>query len=205
MNYQLSANSFRNNTLFPVILPVPSEIYGFKPRERVVFLSRQARQALKISALKSGVRIGDPVKDGNGVPQPVGGIHWSISHKTRYVCGVAAPAPIGIDIERVRDFSKGLFQKTAVESEWALADMETGSVTAFFRFWTAKEAVLKATGIGIKDLLKCRVHQITDDHHLLIKYGGRNWLIEHFFFEDHVASIVKRSFQIEWKLECLSD
>jgi 4'-phosphopantetheinyl transferase len=201
MSYELSANSFRNNTLFPVILPVPSEVHDFKPRERVAFLSRQARQALKISAQKSGIQIGDPVKDDNGVPRPVDGIHWSISHKTRYVCGVAAPAPIGIDIERVRDFSEGLFQKTAVKREWTLADMETGSVTAFFRFWTAKEAVLKATGIGIKDLLKCRVHQILDDHHLLIKYDGRDWLIEHFFFEDHVASIVKSSFQIEWIVE----
>jgi 4'-phosphopantetheinyl transferase len=198
---ELSANSFHKNTLFPVILPVPPEVHEFEPRQRVVFLSRHARQALKISAQKCGVRIGDPVKDDNGVPQPFDGNHWSISHKTRYVCGVAAPAPIGIDIERVRDFSEGLFKKTAVESEWALANMATGSVKAFFRFWTAKEAVLKATGIGIRDLLKCRVHQILDDHHLQIKYDDRDWLIEHFFFEDHVASIVKSSFQIEWVVE----
>ena len=197
-------SAFRNRTLFPVILPVPPEVREFQPRDRVIYLSRHARRALKISAEKSGVRFGELVKDDNGVPQPFDGIHWSISHKTRYVCGVAAPLPIGIDVERVRNFSEGLFRKTATAQEWALADMQTDSVMAFFRYWTAKEAVLKATGIGIKDLLKCRVQHIFDDHHLQIQYDGQDWLIEHFFFNDHVASIVKSSFQIDWELERLS-
>ncbi len=190
-------SSFRNQTLFPVILPVPAEVHDFKPRKRVIYLSRHARRALRIAAQKSGVRLGELVKDDNGVPQSFEGIHWSISHKTRYVCGVVAPAQIGIDIERVRRFSDGLFKKTATDREWALADMESDSVMAFFRYWTAKEAVLKATGVGIKDLLKCRVDHIFDDKHLQIQYDGQNWLIEHFFFNDHVASIVKSSFQRE--------
>ncbi len=191
-------SEFPNQTLFPVILPVPAEVHDFKPRERVIYLSRHARRALKIAAQKSGVRLDEMVKNDNGVPQPFDGIHWSLSHKTRYVCGVVAPLPIGIDVEKVRNFSEGLFKKTATEREWALADMESDSVMAFFRYWTAKEAVLKATGIGIKDLLKCRVDHIFDDKHLQIQYDGRQWLIEHFFFNDHVASIVKSSFQIEW-------
>lgn len=198
MSDEQNHSSFPNQTLFPVILPVPAEVHDFKPRDRVIYLSRHARRALNISAEKSGVRFGELVKDDTGVPQPSGGIHWSISHKTRYVCGVAAPLPIGIDVERVRNFSEGLFQKTATEQEWALADMKSESVRAFFRVWTAKEAVLKATGIGIKDLLKCRVDRIVDDNHLQIQYDGQDWLIEHFFFNNHVASIVKSSFQIEW-------
>jgi 4'-phosphopantetheinyl transferase len=104
-------SAFRNHTLFPVILPVPAEVHEFKPRERVIYLSRHARRALKIAAQKSGVRLGELVKDDNGVPQPFEGIHWSISHKTRYVCGVVAPAQIGIDIERVHRFSDGLLKK----------------------------------------------------------------------------------------------
>ncbi len=191
-------SAFRNRILSPVILPVPTEVHDYKPRERVIFLSRHARLALKMAAEKSGVRLGELAKDGNGVPQPFGGIHWSISHKTRYVCGVVAPLPIGIDIERVHNFSEGLFQKTASDQEWALAGRKSDSVMAFFRVWTAKEAVLKATGIGIKDLLKCRVDRIVDDNHLQIQYDGQDWLIEHFFFNNHVASIVKSSFQIEW-------
>jgi 4'-phosphopantetheinyl transferase len=201
MSDELNHSAFRHQTLFPVILPVPAEVRDYQPRDRMIYLSRHARQALKLAAEKSGVHCGPLVKDDNGVPQPFDGIHWSISHKTRYVCGVVAPLPIGIDIERVRHFSEGLYQKTATDREWALADMQTDSVMAFFRYWTAKEAVLKATGIGIKDLLKCRVQHIFDDHRLQIQYDGQDWLIEHFFFNDHVASIVKSSFQIEWIVE----
>lgn len=185
-------------TLFPVILPVPAEVAEFKPKDRVVFLSRHARQALRQSAQRSGIELKAPEKDENGVPLPSGGYYWSISHKTRYVCGVVAPQPIGIDIERIRAFSEGVFRKTASEKEWSLAEMETTSLMTFFRFWTAKEAVLKATGIGIRDLLKCRVCQIIDDRQLKLQYAGKDWLVEHYFYEDHVASIVKRSFQIKW-------
>ena len=198
MSYELNYSTFPNHTLFPVILPVPAEVGSYSPRDRVIFLSRHARKALQISADKSGARLGELVKDDNGVPQPSGGIYWSISHKTLYVCGVVAPTPIGIDIERIRDFSDGLFRKTAAEREWALADMQNDAKLTFFRFWTAKEAVLKATGIGIKDLLKCRVQKIFDENHLQINYGGRDWLIEHFEFDGHLASIVQNGFKINW-------
>jgi 4'-phosphopantetheinyl transferase len=199
MSYEL--NPFHTHTVFPVILPVPVEVAEFKPRDRVIFLSRHARTALQISAEKSGVRLDELLKDENGVPQPFNGTFWSVTHKTQYVAGVAAPTPTGIDVERIRGFSEGLLKKTASDREWALADMKKDHVMAFFRFWTAKEAVLKATGIGIKDLLKCRVHQIVDDNHLQIKYDGQDWLIEHFLFDRHIASIVQNRYRIDWAVE----
>jgi len=199
MSHELTP--FRNHTICPVILPVPAEVAAYKPKDRVIFLSRHARSALQLSAEKSGVRLGELVKDENGVPQPFEGTFWSVTHKTQYVAGVAAPTPIGIDVERIRSFSEGLFKKTASDQEWALADMEKDPVTAFFRFWTAKEAVLKATGIGIRDLLKCRVHQIVDDHHLRIRYERQDWLIEHFEFDRHIAAIVQNRYRIDWSVE----
>ncbi|MEJ2169252.1 MAG: 4'-phosphopantetheinyl transferase superfamily protein, partial [Desulfobacterales bacterium] len=198
INYDLSTMSY--HTICPDILPVPPEVAGFKPKDRVIFLSQHAREALQMSAAKSGVRLDKLVKDGNGVPQPFKGTFWSVTHKTRYVAGVTAPSPTGIDVERIRSFSDGLFKKTASDREWALADMAQDPVTAFFRFWTAKEAVLKATGIGIKDLLKCRVHEIVDDHHLRIQYDGQDWLIEHFKFDRHIASIVQNQYRVDWSL-----
>jgi len=197
----MALESTRKQILHPVILPVPAEVQGFKPKDRVIFLSRYARRALKRSAAKSGIRAGELVKDENGMPLPFDGTFWSITHKTHYVAGVVSPTPIGIDIERIRDFSRGLFRKTAADREWALANTEGKSLMTFFRFWTSKEAVLKATGIGIRDLLKCQVRQILDDRHLVIQYEGKDWLIEHFFFDQHIASIVQNSFHIDWAIE----
>jgi 4'-phosphopantetheinyl transferase len=164
-------------TLYPVILPVPEEVRSYKPRDRVVFLSEHARKALALCARKSGIALTEYKKDPEGAPLPADGFHWSVTHKTNYVGGVLSTQPVGIDIEKIQPCSAGLFRKTATEDE-----------------------AVKASTIGIKDLLKCRIHQIVDDHHLEIKYLNKRWQIEHFFFDDHIASIVQNDFTIEWTL-----
>ena len=190
-------SKIQNQTLHPVILAVPDAVKDLKPKERVKFLSRHARRALEMSAEKSRIRLGELAQDERNAPLPFNGTYWSISHKTEYVGGVVAPSPIGIDIEKIYSRTKSLFPKTASEAEWALADR---SPAAFFRYWTAKEAVLKAAGTGLKDLSICRVVRIRDDHLLDIEYENQKWQIAHIYFEDHIASIVKNDFQIDWTI-----
>ncbi|MGB5747787.1 MAG: 4'-phosphopantetheinyl transferase superfamily protein [Desulfobacterales bacterium] len=192
---------FRTQKIYPVILAVPEEVGDFKPRDRVKFLSRHARLALKLSAQKSKMRLGELKQDENGAPLPFNGIYWSVTHKTQYVGGVVAPTPIGIDIERIRECSRGLYAKTAGDREWALADPEKNPLKTFFRYWTSKEALVKTSGSGLKDLLKCQVTRVIDDRHIQIRYTDREWLIEHFYFDQHLASITQNTYQIEWTLE----
>jgi len=189
-----------NPTIYPVILAVPEEVGGYKPRDRVKFLSRHARLALKLSAQKSNMRLGELKQTENGAPLPCNDIYWSITHKTQYVGGVVAPTPIGIDIERIRECSRGLYAKTAGDREWALADPEKNPLITFFRYWTSKEALVKTSGSGLKDLLKCQVTRVIDDRHIQIRYTDREWLIENFYFDQHVASITQDTYQIEWTL-----
>jgi 4'-phosphopantetheinyl transferase len=184
--------------VYPVILPVPAEVQHLSPKQRVTSLSELARQALALSAGRLGVRLGPLEKDERGAPIPCHGLFWSLSHKPDYVGGVVAPAAIGLDIERLRPCSPGLRRKTADAAEWAL--MGHGDLqTTFFRYWTAKEAVLKARGEGLRDLSRCRIEHILDATRLGVDYAGEIWAVEHFFFEGHVAAVAGE-FRVEWTL-----
>ena len=55
-------------TLFPVILPVREADPSLSGAEKVARLSRIAREALQLSAQKSGVTLGDLEKDDDDVP-----------------------------------------------------------------------------------------------------------------------------------------
>ena len=187
-------SAIRNKVIYPVILAVPDATKALTPKERVKFLSRHARRALGMSAEKSSIRL---EQDERNAPLPFNDTYWSITHKNEYVGGVVCPSPTGIDIEKICTRSESLFRKTAEEAEWALADK---TFTTFFRYWTAKEAVLKAAGIGLRDLSKCRIRRVLGTHHLDVEYDGNKWQIEHNFFNSHIASIVKNDFLIEWTI-----
>ncbi len=213
--------------LFPVILPVPSEEYRkLTVRERVKFLSRYARQALMISeeltvnrCQVSGVRdsglgvrdqgAGHPLclrdylrenrelpKDEKGAPMPVKGSWWSVTHKPEYVGAVVSSRPAGMDIEKISLRSERLWEKIADDTEKKLID--SGQPDSFFRYWTAKEAVLKAAGTGLTELSQCRIAQVPDTDHLILRYRDRNWHVEHFRIAEHMVSVVKDGRQVEW-------
>jgi 4'-phosphopantetheinyl transferase len=184
--------------VYPAILSVPEKDQALLGRKKVLSLSRLARKALAVSARKKGLILTCLTKDKQGVPKPFNGKHWSLTHKDEYVGGVVSPARIGIDIEKIRPCSKAIFKKTALQNEWNLSDEDPEQL--FFRYWTAKEAVIKANGTGLKDLLKCSVTKIINKNNLVIDYMNKNWLIEHLFFNGHIASVIKNSKAVEWVL-----
>ena len=186
----------RDLIIYPVILAVPNQKQQLTGREKVSFLSRHARKALEISAQKRQIQLGDLKKNENGVPLPFDGNYWSVTHKTEYVAGVIARERIGIDLEKIRPFKQALYKKAACDSEWGLSD--TDKIALFFRYWTSKESVLKASGTGIRDLLKCRIKRIIDDRHLVVNYRKYDWVVEHFYFNGHIASVVKNNVDVKW-------
>jgi 4'-phosphopantetheinyl transferase len=161
-------------------------------------LSALARQAVLLSANLSGIQFGELMKSPEGAPLPVGGYFWSLAHKSDYVTGVVADFPIGVDIERIRPCAPGLYRMAADETEWKLGG-GAGDLL-FFRYWTAKEAVLKSAGIGLRALSKCRVTRIVDDHHLRLSYKHQEFNVAHFYFNGHIAAILDHP-AIRWMVQ----
>lgn len=183
--------------IHPVIMAVPEADLGLKGREKVAALGRHARTALAQSARFGGVRLGTLEKDDHGAPLPSNGVHWSLTHKERFVAAVTAPHPVGIDIERIRPVRTGMHQRLAGDGEWALAPEITQ--TLFFRYWTAKEAVLKAVGKGLTGLSRCRVTAIPDADHLILAYEDSRWTVAHFWgTSEHIVSVTADSAAIQW-------
>lgn len=182
--------------IHPVILKVPPEYGKLSVRERVRFLSRYGRRAVRESADLGGLRLDSFPKNEKGAPLPVDGVHWSLAHKPGYVAGVAAPRRIGIDIEPIRPRSDRLRDKIADPEEWDLIDADHPE--SFFRYWTAKEAVLKAHGVGLTELSRCRIEKVIDPCHLSVCFRGKTRLVTHHYFNDHLASVVKDGFRIRW-------
>lgn len=185
-------------TLFPIILPVVEVGHELPGKEKVARLSRISREALILSAEKSGVIVRELLKDENDVPCPFDGNYWSVSHKPKCVTAVVSKEKIGIDIEEIKPRSESIFSLVASDEEWELGkdrDWDT-----FFRYWTAKEATLKAIGIGISGLKTCRVISIPDDNHIVLGYRDRLFRVEQLYYKNHIISVLKDDNEIEWTI-----
>ncbi len=183
-------------TLFPVILTVAEVGHKLSGREKVARLSRISREALRLSAEKSGVILGELLKDENDVPCPFDGNYWSLSHKSKYVTAVVSKEKIGIDIEEIKPRSESIFSHVASDGEWELS--KDRSWDTFFRYWTAKEATLKAIGIGIGGLKTCRVISVPDENHIVLEYRDRFFRVEQLHYKNHIISVLKDDNEIEW-------
>ena len=181
--------------LFPVVIPVSEVEHEPRGKEKVNYLSQIAREALKVSAEKSGVTLDKLLKDENGAPCPINGNYWSLSHKPEYVAAVVSKDKVGIDIEEMKPRDELLFARVASDKEWELKER---SWDTFFRYWTAKEAILKVIGIGISGLKTCRIISVPDENHIALDFNGQFFLVEQLRYKNHIVSVLKGDNQIDW-------
>jgi 4'-phosphopantetheinyl transferase len=188
------------SVIHPVILTTPYQLFNYSMPLRVRAISKLSRETVYVSAHLSQLMIRDLRQNSIGMPEPDNGVYWSVSHKPKYVCGVVSEKRIGIDIEEMRPQQQSMYAYVASDQEWACIDSNRSKRT-FFRCWTAKEAVLKAEGTGITDLLKCKVIDTLGDSAMLLHYHDRQWRVEHFYLNKHIAAIIHDDHdEIVWHL-----
>ncbi len=176
---------------------MPKAIHALTGKEKTMALSRLARECVKTSALKSKFDVEELKKDKSGIPLPSNGIFWSLSHKPGYVAGVVSKQRVGIDIERLKPVSDTMFKKIVHETE-SRHFMQQERILVFFRVFTAKEAVLKQTGVGIKGLSNIRIDSVMDMNNLMVRYLDKKYQVENFCFDGYLASVTKDNMDVEW-------
>jgi 4'-phosphopantetheinyl transferase len=179
----------------PVLIPVASPAAARTPA-CVEQQREHARLALSCSAALCGAPADGWQNDAEGRPLPNLGFHWSVSHKREWVAAVVADEPVGIDVEHILPRRAEILDELAAGEEWEILDDR--SWHSFFRLWTAKEAVLKANGLGIGRFRACRLASASDLRHMMLVHEGVEWPVEHCYLPDHVAAIACHCDAITW-------
>ncbi len=121
-------------------------------------------------------------------------LHFNVSHAGQWVLVAMSRASVGVDIENAgTDFPfQDIVSHSFSAEEQTYLENSANIRAAFYRLWTRKEALLKATAKGIDDDFQ-RIpaldgtHQTVDD---LIGQGG-SWTVRSFgVADDYQAAIV---------------
>ena len=128
------------------------------------------------------------------------GKHFNLSHCRKAVIFASSNAPIGVDIENIRESKEELRRYVCNEEELKLAKDDLG----FFKVWTSKESVAKAEGEGIDVPIKTipALPLIGEK-----EYKGQAYFSALLPFDEFVISVSrlgKRPFEIVLEEEVIS-
>lgn len=171
-------------------------------RERVRAQSTSARLALEQARQAAGAP--GPAewtfqKDSDGAPLAYGSWSWTITHDAWRVAAAVHTGPVGVDLERIAKRRPALVRRVLCSSEQDLFGDD--SALTFIRAWTAKEAVLKAAGVGIAELSLCRVQRIVDDEQLVLSHREQECRVLQKRIGEHLLAvhIPGLDWTVEWR------
>lgn len=120
-------------------------------------------------------------------------MHFNLSHSGEYILIAVSDSPVGIDIER---YETDLNINEVIEIAFSAKEIrylkrQTNPDKTFFKLWTRKEALLKATSKGLNDDI--RSVPCLDGKHAVsaaLINNSQHWRVSNFVVDDqHTGSI----------------
>jgi 4'-phosphopantetheinyl transferase len=136
--------------------------------------------------------LGRPILDSDRMPAfpSTDALDFSYSHgENLFALGVMRSGRIGVDLEIVRPENAispaECRELSSFEKDWLLALPRRKQISAFFHCWTAKEALLKALGLGVSfGMDQIEIARDPSGRYLLSKIANSrqiaaDWSLEH--------------------------
>lgn len=93
------------------------------------------------------------------------GVEFNISHSGELVvCVISDQSSLGVDLELKKHIEIEAFKHLMTDSEWCAISSSSNELDAFYRYWTQKEALVKAIGKGFSlplnsiEILDCKAN-----------------------------------------------
>ncbi len=110
------------------------------------------------------------------------GVEFNISHSHNIaVCAFSSHGAIGVDIEYFSELHVPHLKQNFTEDEWDAIQTDTSYPELFFKLWTRKESIIKASGSTLADLHKVHLNSL-DSH---VQLQGQVWHLQELSLHDN--------------------
>lgn len=133
--------------------------------------------ALKACGISGEVRVENGLWEKPRLLSPKG-VFFNLSHSGEWTVIAISDNEVGVDIQQVKPLDMRLAKRFFAQDEWRqIEEAGDGATELFYRFWTVKEAYLKALGTGLNRPLNSFSVRLNSGG---AKLDDSEWLVSEF-------------------------
>ena len=115
-------------------------------------------------------------------------IQFSLSHSGAMIVFAQASAPVGVDVEEIRDIDVSVFHRFLSGNEKSMIASGADPLLTFYTVWTVREAFAKETGRGLPLFEEEDGYRIDYDGERIF-FHGKVLMFRTFPMDGHVISL----------------